>query len=949
MSYESGEPKPGIAEAPPTVEQAKPKSEQKETLLESLEQDIEKRFGEMKRRLQEIDVTLTGSEDMIKMMKDDFEGAQALGEDGQEEGEQLVEYMFEMDQAKLEQKRLREKLQTLLTVADEGELKKRFAATEAAEEAAIQKASQEARSLTLDELNEKRDAADKADDIGMVNHLESEMLDKLQAMGIATAEQGSTESPEAAQDRTPDSKITERAAHFTSLQQRESLALHESGGVVTSDIRKIRTEMLQIARAQFGDLHSKTLQPEGTGWQELANVWEEAVNRLQGVSSEQSAPSANVEAPKVEDVETAKSEVTPRDPVLSADAEDAQNGAEDVILKAHVDQPGAEIIATPELQKQQAEFLAVPSYERYRMYDRLVLRQKWSQEKAGGAVTDEVRAIHEELRALAPLIRKDMEERGFQPGDKAKVIAEWDQKIATLAQDPATIERSSVSKSQRFDEEMRYSSSLARSAGDEIGNANGTVTERAKALLREAIAIDRKQLAEIESGESGMYDAPQRAKEWKANIRELEKMLGERVDGRADTEEGREGIRSAEGTNEILTQTTELIGESEKNALSSRFTELNNLLGRISRRHGPQFEEMGLTMDGLLSKADEVTDEVRGAQEKFDNGELTQEEFDQMIMSVGEELQNLERDVSKFAEEFENYAGRVQNHLYEGKRDNDAEAAGQLISYQIVDLKEFAESLARKRASWQTLEDHAQSIDWATPSLEQPAVKKEEDSSAQEQEAEMAEGRMQAMQVLERSMQQVDRAERGWNEIVTQYERSLGGQLVVQLRSPAFVGNQKIEKSARVLMDGLPGFYKGIQGLHTQIRGRLSRDMSSLREVKDSRALLEGLGEAQSHIKEYQLQVAAIMKQVVGLGEVGAVLMAGLDEVGKAFSSDGKGDTTNRVTRERSNLQKTFAGLHEGISAASKNSEQLQKDFDSAARSLQASLQAKESKRVSAV
>lgn len=279
------------AERPPlnAGEQKKPKAEQAESLLESVEKDLEQRFIEMKRRLQELDATLVGSDNIIKSMKKDLADAEALGEgeEWSEEKLQFEEYTNEIAVAKTEQARLREKLKILLSVADEGELNRAFA------------------SHQLDELSVERDAAEKEGNEKKVAHIEAEMVGKMEAMGIETPEQRAQETataeqvavPEVAQERTPEAKLTERASQFGALQQAEGLALQASAGVVTPEVQKIRGEMLQTALAQLEDLRSQLAASGGAnGWQELVDGWAQVVTRLQGVPSEQPAPAPAVQA-----------------------------------------------------------------------------------------------------------------------------------------------------------------------------------------------------------------------------------------------------------------------------------------------------------------------------------------------------------------------------------------------------------------------------------------------------------------------------------------------------------------------------------------------------------------------------------------------------------------------------------------------------------------------------
>lgn len=704
----------GIEEQIGVEEQKKPKAERAESLLESVEKDLEQRFIELKRRLQELDATLVGSDNIINSMKKDLADAEALGEgeEWSEEKLQFEEYTTEIAVAKTEQARLREKLKILVSVADEGELNKAFA------------------SHQLDELSLERDAAEKEGNEKKVAHIEAEMLGKMEAMGIETPEQRAQEAataeqaamPEAVQDRTPEAKLTERASQFGALQQAEARALQASAGVVTPEVQKIRGEMLQTALAQLEDLRSQLTASGGAnGWQELVDGWSQVVTRLQGVPSEQPAPTPAVQAERAKEhpteaIQSAEplvakaAEGTSEGPLDSSGKtglEQAQTDAENVVLEAHADQPGAEIVATPELQDRQAEFANESRFERQNIYERLMLKQKWSQEAAGGAVTDETRAIHEELRALAPLIRKDIESAAYAPKEKASLLADWDKKIEALAKDPVAIDIGTDGGRSRFMEEWGYSMSLARSARAEIDASQGKVNEKAKGLLREAIAIDTKQLKQLEAGEASAFEPETRMKELRASLKELKGLLGEKPEAE-DGEKGYQGINSAEGMPTILKGTVDLIDDFERSSMQRGFSELNELLDR-QRTYGPLMEEMASSMKGVLRLADDISEQVAMAQRKFEEEELSQEDFDQLVKEVGEQLSVLKRRAEGLADEFANtssslgvYLENHGNELGSGVEDD----VRHHLSNQLGYLQNLAESIAKKKASWQELEDH---------------------------------------------------------------------------------------------------------------------------------------------------------------------------------------------------------------------------------------------------
>lgn len=705
------------AERPPlgVEEQKKPKAEKVESLLESVEKDLEQRFIEMKRRLQELDATLVGSDTIINSMKKDLADAEALGESEEwsEEKLQFEEYTNEIAVAKTEQARLREKLKVLLSVADEGELNRAFA------------------SHQLDELSVERDAAEKEGNEKKVAHIEAEMVGKMEAMGIETPEQRAQETaiveqaaaPEAVQDRAPEVKLTERASQFGALQQAEGLALQTSAGVVTPEVQRIRGEMLQTALAQLEDLRGQLAASGGAnGWQELVDGWAQVVTRLQGVPSEQPAPTPAVQAELAKENPTEA--VKPTEPLVVKAAEGASKGsldssgktgpeqaqtdAEKVVLEAHADQPGAEIVATPELQGRQAEFAKESRFERQNIYERLILKQKWSQETAGGAVTDETRAIHEELRALAPLIRKDIESAAYGPKEKAALLADWDKKIEALAKDPTAIDIGTDAGKGRFMEEWGYSMSLARSARAEIGASHGEVNEKAKRLLREAIAIDTKQLKQLEAGEtSNVLDPEARMKELKASLKELKGLLGEKLETE-EAEQGYQGINSAEGMPAILTGTVDLIDDFERSSMQRRFSELTEALSG-QRTYGPMMEEMGSSMKSVLRLADDISEQVSIAKRKFEEEELTQEDFDALVQDVGEQLSVLKRRADSLADEFHNTYSSLSAFLESHGNDLGRGVEDEVRSHlrnQLQSLQELAESIAKKKSSWQELEDH---------------------------------------------------------------------------------------------------------------------------------------------------------------------------------------------------------------------------------------------------
>ena len=343
--------------------------------------------------------------------------------------------------------------------------------------------------------------------------------------------------------------------------------------------------------------------------------------------------------------------------------EQAQTDAENVVLEAHADQPGAEIVATPELQDRQAEFIQVSRSERKNLYDRLILRQKWLQEGAGGAVTDQVKEIHEQLRALAPLIRKDLEESAMQPENKARALEDWDRKVRSLAQDPVALAETGVSNRSRFTEEIYFMHSLKQSAEEEISRAGGTVNERAKSYLREAISVYQKRLSQIEAGKAPELDANKDS--IKEDLKQLRIMLGEEkpqaAEKQPDGEKAAyEGIDAAEGMIEILSDTKDVVGEFERRSIEDRFSELNEALS--GNKYEARMKEMSASMKGVLRIADEISERIATARIEFEEEKLTQEEFDRMVKDVGEELATLQRRAEGLAEEFESTSTFLGNH-----------------------------------------------------------------------------------------------------------------------------------------------------------------------------------------------------------------------------------------------------------------------------------------------
>lgn len=1054
-------------ERPPSgIEQRKPKAEQTESLLESVEKDLEQRFGAMKKRLQEIDATLFRSDEMVKSMESDIEGSKALDEDFQEEQRQLDAYKAEIAEARTEQTRLREKLKILLSVADEGELNKRYAANEVAEEAAVQKASQEARALSLDEVNAKRDEAEKAGDEGMVTHLESEMLDRLDALGPATtiAEQPNAEAapgsatveqqaekattlstrerahqfvrlgtkigwelekvggmtpeiaamkaerlqmakdqlailqkerdgllagdpsahvetmnevidgwqkqvasleasangaPEAALDSSPEAKLRERAQYFSSLQRSEGFALEDSAGVVTPEVQKLRAEMLQIATEQLAQLRSEPHEPGSESHQELLDGWEQVIVRLKALPSEQTAPAAKMEAPTENLAEAAKPAESPVGKVVEGKPENtssstgetgpeqAKNDAENAVLKAHADQPGAEIIATPELLDRQAEFAQVSRNERTNLYDRLILRQKWLQEAAGGAVTDQVKEIHEQLRALAPLIRKDLEGSAMQPENKARALQSWDRKVQSLAQDPVALAETGVSNRSRFTEEIYFMHSLKQSAEEEISRAGGTVTERAKSYLREAIGVYQKRLSQIEAGEAPELDANKDS--IKESLKQLRIMLGEEKpqtsEKQSDGEKlSYEGIDAAEGMNEILTETKDIVGEFERRSMEDRFTELNEALS--GNKYESRMKEMSASMKGMLRIADEISDRIATARIEFEEEKLTQQEFDQMVKDVGEELATLQRRAESLAEEFESTSAFLGNHLEEnGKalaRGTEDEVRANLLN-QNVALKDLAKSAASKKAKWEELEIYAQGRSASSAESEDVMAKKVAEPEVKEEKAEITEQRAEAIKIVEGVKRRVADAERKWNSIVTTFNEPLQELLDVQVNSPAMSRNMRIPRDAEELSEGLPTFYKGIKDLHVNIGRDLLTEQSNMHDAGQPEDLLASLDRIQTHLSNYERQAAALLDQEAKLNAVGVQLKNRLLKIGDVLQGE-YNDVTERVRSEAGALDGQLTGLHEALVAASKSSKGLRQEVIRAAQSLHASLRERSSK-----
>ncbi len=158
----------------------------------------------------------------------------------------------------------------------------------------------------------------------------------------------------------------------------------------------------------------------------------------------------------------------------------------------------------------------------------------------------------------------------------------------------------------------------------------------------------------------------------------------------------------------ILAGTAELIDESERSLIRSRFSELNEAIGHL-RAYGPMMEEMASSMDGVTRLADDISEQVSIAKRKFEEEELTQEDFDALVKDVGEQLSVLKSRAENLAEEFLNTSAHLGIYLEENGRYLGAgveEDVRHRLSYQLHSLQELAESISKKKASWQELEDH---------------------------------------------------------------------------------------------------------------------------------------------------------------------------------------------------------------------------------------------------
>ncbi len=98
---------------------------------------------------------------------------------------------------------------------------------------------------------------------------------------IASLEAAAYGAPEAAQDRSPEAKLRERAGYYGSLQRSEKYALEDSGGEVTPEVAAIRAEMLQVATVQRDELIELNMRSPSPQLVETIADWSALISNLE--------------------------------------------------------------------------------------------------------------------------------------------------------------------------------------------------------------------------------------------------------------------------------------------------------------------------------------------------------------------------------------------------------------------------------------------------------------------------------------------------------------------------------------------------------------------------------------------------------------------------------------------------------------------------------------------
>ncbi len=749
MPLDPAKMKAGMAavERPPTgIETVKkePTQEKQETLMEVLEKDVEARFGEMKKRLQQVEATLAGSDEMIKTMKADIEDAKALGEDWQEEGEQLVEYMYDIHQAKTEQARLRDELKKLLSFASQAEtagLNARFSETQSAEDAAAQATRAE---VSVDALNEQRDTAEKAGDEKLVAHLESEMVDKLNAMEqvkVPTAE---------AKDAAPEQPLAEYGQPGAPKYDPVEEAELELGAIESS--ATLHQKELAERRRRLEKEQANANRPN------VVSKLQEELAQYERFTDQ--GPGAAERVAQYEDLIATYRKRGETDERLSGIQKviDYYRGV-DAAYKGRNVQPVSDPKGVEQSSEQPPQ---ISTRERANRFVRLGTQIKWEMD-AAGALTPKIEAMRAERlqlarEQLAALLKERDAKLAADPSanveGNTETIEGWEQSVASLQAPDKGVSEAPKDRSleTKTRERAEYYLSLQRSEGFALEASHGVVTPEVSKIRAEMLQIATAQLENLrrQPGQSGDEKRQELIEVWEQAVADLkgasssrseatktesaepdaakkletppapaqvaaEKVVleahadqprGEQQDSQPETEGGEasyEGIRSPDGMNEILAETAELIEDSERGAMRDRFVELNSLLSGL---YGDRFEEMGSKMDWLFVRADEITEEVQNTRQKFAREELTQEEYDETVRLVGEKLRRLERDVAQFTEEFEDEASRVTNHLDQGRERTTAEEAHRQTLNQTVSLQGWADALRTRKRKWRELEDY---------------------------------------------------------------------------------------------------------------------------------------------------------------------------------------------------------------------------------------------------